>query len=442
MRIKIHISLIFCLITLHCVCFADAGEMRTWRAKSGSQVEASFVKEKYGYVSLQKEDGAIIKIRLISLCVEDQQYVKEQNKTAHPKLSASKTSGKDKPKPALDIPWPIGAVSEEIKTSDKSDWSYYLYLPKSFRSDRKWPVLFTMSPGGGNAKTLGRYISGAEFNNWIMAVSVQSKNNFNQSGEAIQAMVEDVIKRLPIDEKRMYSTGMSGGARMAFWLAEQTNSKPLAGVLACGAGATRAKLPEDTAIYGLCGSNCFNRWDMACTCKILKNNNSCLRFFVGNHTWADSDLISDGMTWLNLCYLQNVRSTDRQLQQEKADVADKVLAEIERNAEKNPERAYEWALFLSKRKELSSEKATEYLQSLSKHPRIKLYIQALNDLDKFVEKHFATDVMDYLNNNGTKAAKSDADALTEKYKETVLAELFQKMGEPARTPGGAKKKKK
>jgi len=59
---------------------------------------------------------------------------------------------------------------------------------------------------------------------------------------------------------------------------------------------------------------------------------------------------------------------------------------------------------------------------------------AIGALDKFVSRHFATNVMDYKNNNGTKAAAEDGAKLAEKYKDTRLAELFRKMGEKAPAP--------
>lgn len=69
-----------------------------------------------------------------------------------------------------------------------------------------------------------------------------------------------------------------------------------------------------------------------------------------------------------------------------------------------------------------------------KNPKVMLYVNGLKDLDQFVKKHFATNVMDYKNNNGTEAAKRDADRLAAKYKETGLAELFTKMGVPSVKP--------
>jgi len=133
---------------------------------------------------------------------------------------------------------------------------------------------------------------------------------------------------------------------MAFWLAEQMKSKGFAGVLACGAGGTPDKLSSKTVVFGLCGSNCFNRWDMACTFKRLKNNSSRLRFFVGNHTWADADLITYAMAWLNACCLKTMPQMNAAVEEKKHFVA-LVQENIRQASESDPERAYEWAVCLS-----------------------------------------------------------------------------------------------
>ncbi|MCX6998051.1 MAG: hypothetical protein NTV49_13450 [Kiritimatiellaeota bacterium] len=342
--------------------------------------------------------------------------------------------GKNAPAVAdSDAPCAPGATSPEIKTSG-GEWSYFVYLPKAYTPARKWPVLFVMSPSGGNAGMLKRYIEGAEMNNWILAGSRQSKNNFAQSEQAVRAMVTDVCKKLPVDPKRMYSSGFSGGARMAFWLAQELKTKGFAGVLACGAGGNPELMSPKTVMFGLSGSNCFNRWDMACTLKRMRNDLSRLRFFIGKHAWADAVLIKYAMTWLNACYLKVTPPGSTALDGEKKQLVAGIQAEIQQATATNPEKAYDWALCLAAVATAPTAPEQQPLQTLLKNPKVQLYVAGLKDMDLFVKKHFATSVMDYVNNNGTPAAKRDADRLAAKYAATGLAELFAKMGEPAGKP--------
>jgi hypothetical protein len=104
-----------------------------------------------------------------------------------------------------------GRVVPEIRCKGASDYSYILYLPKSYDPAReeKWPVLFLMGPDGGTTNGIQRYIPGADQCNWILAMSIQSKNENDGpvSHAAITAMVEDVFTRFPVNKKRCYASG-------------------------------------------------------------------------------------------------------------------------------------------------------------------------------------------------------------------------------------------
>jgi hypothetical protein len=406
-------------------------EIRVWTSKSSQQLKARGIRVNGNTLVLEREDGSNASIAIRRLIKEDQDYV-----VRHFQLDTSDRDVGVSPAKKVELPWPSGKITAEIKTEKATQWSYRLYLPKSFHMEREWPVLFVMSPGGGSADVLQRYIEGAEFNGWILALSVQSRNGFDGSEEAILAMVEDVTGKMPVDERRMYSSGFSGGARMAFWLAGKLHRKRFAGVLACGAGAIRADLSDSTVVYGLCGSNCFNRWDMACTHEKLRNRDNRLRFFVGGHAWAGADLIQDGMTWLNCCYLRKAASTNRILAAEGDELTQRICARIEADMNTNRERAYEWARVLAgyQCRIDTKRRVAECLAMLQADEGVKLYTRGLDDVDRFVQRHFATDVMDYRNNNGTPEAARDGTRYAEQYGQTKLAELFRKMGQPAVSP--------
>lgn len=130
---------------------------------------------------------------------------------------------------------------------------------------------------------------------------MESKNNFWESDQAIEAMVDDVYERLPVAENLAFATGMSGGSRMAYLLAERERN--IAGVLACGSGSgvyvgedefRDAKLRRSTYVYSLMGTNCFNRTGAFQSHDEFPDEYR-LRFFPGKHDWAGADLIEEGM---------------------------------------------------------------------------------------------------------------------------------------------------
>ena len=65
-----------CLLTALTVGIAIADEeMREWKSKSGTAIEASFVKEERGVVSLKRKDGVTIQAKLDALSDDDREYV-------------------------------------------------------------------------------------------------------------------------------------------------------------------------------------------------------------------------------------------------------------------------------------------------------------------------------------------------------------------------------
>ena len=439
------------LLVLMVVCVA-LGETRTWTSRSGQEITAKYVKSIGDSIVLEKEDGKQMKVKLSALSKADIEYVREMERKA---LLEDNTPRVEKPK----LDWAYGSTTELIECKDAPQWSYHIYLPNSLNGGEKWPVMFVMSPGAGSKRVLDRYIEGAERVGWVLVVSKQSRNGFDGSHDAVKAMAKDVKERLPIDTAQMYSTGFSGGARMAFFLATHLIEDEFAGVLACGAGGLGANLSESAVLYGLCGSNCFNRWDMAVTFKQFQRKPNKLVFFRGNHDWAGAFEISEGMAWLHRSHLKVVLTPKQKKAatsrpkltlpsqrdtQPKGDAINPVLeregkrifGDIVRYKESRPESALDWALYLTDFPCSSALKAEgkKLLDELRTVEKLKLYEQGLVEMQAFVEKHFATDVMAYQNNPNPPAARDEATALAAKYAGTSLQSVFEGMSQACVKP--------
>lgn len=122
---------------------------------------------------------------------------------------------------------------------DGAGSSYFLYVPKTLPTDRKVPLLFYTHSGGGNAGLLTEISEGAELTGWIMAVSVQSKNELivEDCVKYSKNSIEHILKTLPVDENRIYFTGNSGGGAQAFRNATRIN--------ACGVMPNVGYIPSD-----------------------------------------------------------------------------------------------------------------------------------------------------------------------------------------------------
>ena len=336
---------------------------------------------------------------------------------------------------AAETPVP-GQKSTTITCQKQDAFSYIMYFPRSYDPARahKWPIMFILSPGGGSAMTLDMYIDGAEQNNFVLAVSIQSKNGNKEATTAGLAMIDDVLKSYPaIDPLRCYTSGFSGGCRQSFELSGQ-RSKNIIGILACGAGCINGNYNSKALIYGICGTKCFNRWDMAITFNKRIKKNGVLRFFPAGHAWGDKKLIAEGMDWLNAQYLSTKSGGPKSATDEKSAFAKRIATVVEENLESNPEVAYESGQLLAKFSGPEVTKAKTGLSKLSTNPKVKAYLAAQKAVDLFVAKHFNTDVMDYANKPVTKEMTRDAKLLDDKYKDTPFAGLFAGFGEPCVKP--------
>ena len=74
------IILVFLFAFLPVVCFAQDDNFRTWRDSSGKfSIEAKYVSEADGNVTLEKRDGSTVTIQIDKLSSTDQQVLKRMN---------------------------------------------------------------------------------------------------------------------------------------------------------------------------------------------------------------------------------------------------------------------------------------------------------------------------------------------------------------------------
>ncbi len=360
--------------------------------------------------------------------------------------------------------------------------SYWAYFPEGYDSQRKrkWPALIVVSPIGGDRSMLVVYKEGADRNRWMLLFMK------DEPGEgavyAFNSLLKDALNRFPIDRERCYTSGFSGGARFALSAA---NAEPdtIRGVIACGA-AYGAGNRENAYYYGIAGTNCFNRGEMAkvfyppgdqdlaaakeaveklmvrnredgtkrfSTYKynIAAKDHCMLRFFPGNHEWAPPDIIADAMTWMNAKYFKDAASPDPETVKER----DAFCAELERlvaeNLKTNPCRSFEFATLLSEIPG-NKERAAKYLEVLGAMLEVRKNAEAHKDLEAFAVKYLrgrslvaGKDGMPAESPDISKERLAQAKSLCQKYRGTYMSEIFEWIGEDEgkyQLPKGAKRK--
>jgi dienelactone hydrolase len=221
---------------------------------------------------------------------------------------------------------PSGQIIDDVQCADDASQHYALYLPSNFTPKRRWSVILAFDAGGRGRRAVERYQAAAEKYGYIVAGSNNSRNGpWEISLNAAKAMTADVDKRFPVDPKRVYTAGMSGGARVAMKLA--MDSGIIAGVFASSAGFPddfRTSVPFP--VFGTAGTDDFNHQEMHELDRDLTSPHR-VEFFEGGHQWLPVELAMDGVEWMEL---QAMKSGLRPRDQK---VIDEILAKRVARAE-------------------------------------------------------------------------------------------------------------
>jgi predicted esterase len=200
-----------------------------------------------------------------------------------------------------------GRITDTIRCHDRSDQSYTLFLPSTFTAKEKWPVILIFDPGGQGVVAVKAFVPAAERYGYILACSHNSRNgplnnNFNAAGY----LLNDLSKRFPIDSKRIYAAGFSGGSRFALALA--SSNEFIAGVIGCGAGLPGENnlYPSGRSVfiyYGMAGNRDMNYLEMFDLMTFFKTKTQViyyLRTFDGGHQWPSPELLQEAVEWIEL----------------------------------------------------------------------------------------------------------------------------------------------
>ena len=113
-----------------------------------------------------------------------------------------------------------GVVEEMVVCEQTLEQSYSIYLPKSYHSEKSWPMVLFFEPLARKALPLKKYQSLADEYGYIFLSSNNSKNGPLVVGEkAYKAIMDDVQNRLEISIDFIVTSGFSGGGRFALHMA-------------------------------------------------------------------------------------------------------------------------------------------------------------------------------------------------------------------------------
>lgn len=203
-----------------------------------------------------------------------------------------------------------GRIVEKVVCKADASQSYALYLPSGYTPEKRWPVLYAFSPDAQGRIPVERFQEAAEKYGWIVAASLSSKNgSMRESMEAVKALWDDTHMRFSIDEKRVYTTGFSGGARVAAWAGYLCDGC-VAGVIGQGAGFHEQMTPTASTpassihfvFYGTIGTDDFNFGELKNLDQVLSTIGLPHRIttFEGGHAWAPKEICMRAVGWMEL----------------------------------------------------------------------------------------------------------------------------------------------
>ncbi len=198
-----------------------------------------------------------------------------------------------------------GRIHERIASQADPDQSFALYMPAGPAGETGRPVLFLFDPGGRGALAVSRFREAADKYGWIVVASNDSRNGpWEPIVRAARTMWTDARRRLPVDGRRVYAGGFSGGARAASYFAKVTGAA-VNGIIACGAGLSQgleAAEIKPAFWFGLVGLSDFNYSEMKGLDGALDAAGVGHRLLVfdGRHDWPEAALCGRAVGWLEI----------------------------------------------------------------------------------------------------------------------------------------------
>lgn len=203
-----------------------------------------------------------------------------------------------------------GVIIDSIVVKDSISESYSLFLPSSFETSKKWPVVFVYDMQGRGKKVLRMMVTSAESNGYILAASNNVSDSLPLTKNLLisQRMFNHVFDLLPIKHQRVYTAGFSGGARLASVV--PTFIKQVKGVINCGSPIANTEVLSSknfVHFIGIVGVKDFNYHEMIQSKKTLdlKKISNQILVFEGGHQWPPHQYISTALQYLDLVAMRN-----------------------------------------------------------------------------------------------------------------------------------------
>lgn len=268
-----------------------------------------------------------------------------------------------------------GKVIEKVICKNDTSQSYALYLPPYYTKSKKWPIIYVFDAHARGKMSVKLFKEPAEKYGYIIACSNNSKNglSWQEINNIIENLFNDTQQRFCIDKTRIYTSGFSGGARIASYIAISKGG--INSVIACSAGFPRLNKPiqNEFSFIGITGNEDLNYLEMKNLDKILDKSmiRHQLLIFRGKHSLPPRKTISEAVVWLEVNAMKD----------KLIPVNDVIIKNIIQNNEKNLKELQ------AKGKQIKKyyiyKKLINYLDGLYDVSKYKTKLKTLEQSDKF-----------------------------------------------------------
>lgn len=225
-------------------------------------------------------------------------------------LGAPALAQEPKPGPVVElVTLEPGVLHSGLGAAPDPTQTYELYLPKAFTPERRWPLLLVFDPRSRGKFAAELFVAAAERYGWIVASSnnTMSDGPFEPNVRAVNAMFPDLMRRLPIDPKRIYATGFSGGAILSWVVGLRSGT--LAGVISVG-GRPPDNFEKDLprfALWAAAGEIDFNYLPTLELDRLAERAGVAHRFepFPGPHSWFEAPEAERAVAWMEILAMRD-----------------------------------------------------------------------------------------------------------------------------------------
>lgn len=232
-----------------------------------------------------------------------------------------------------------GEIIKSVTCSNNTNNSYALYLPSDYTSNKTYPIIFFFDPHAKGYLPVENYKNIAENYNLILVGSNNSHNGLqlDEIQKIVTALFNDAFQKLSINKKRVYTSGLSGGARIANYLA--LSYKGISGVVSCSAGfQLNNKVSQSKFNFiGIAGNKDFNFLELLNLNNELNNTNINHNLFIFNgiHEWPPAETFEEAVICLQLYDMKNgIIPTDNDFIKDKLSFFENKIEKIEKNQTK------------------------------------------------------------------------------------------------------------